>query len=201
MGTATFHKLFLVYCFIKMSTSWCLKTTFAGIDEMNSIDISPDGNRILTGDKSGRVTVYDTASLKIKYIYDFPTEVYSAKYSKDQTMIAIAGIQNDVYVLDADTYSQITTITTDHIEVYEIDFSYDNTRIIACGKNKHSSAWQVSDWSQIYDFNVYHEAFSCKFGDNGHMIVSDSNGDAYTYNENGAQYYRFFPGGGGAISV
>ena len=40
---------------------------------MNSIDISPDGQRILIGDKGGRVTVYDAHSLKIKHMYNFPT--------------------------------------------------------------------------------------------------------------------------------
>ena len=33
------------------------------------------------------------------------------------------------------------------------------------------------------------------------MIISDQNGDAYTYDQDGNQFYRFFPGGGGAISV
>ena len=81
---------------LKITFQWCLKTIFAGTDEMNSVGFSPDGSIIITGSKSGRVILWDAASLKIKEIYDFGTVVYSAKFSKNQQLIAIGGSQDDV---------------------------------------------------------------------------------------------------------
>ena len=61
----------------------------------------------------------------------------------------------------------IATIDTDHQEVWEVDFNYDNTRIITCGKDKYGRVWSTADWSRLFNLNVYHEALSCNFGDNG----------------------------------
>ena len=107
------HYLFLTFLPIH-TFQWCLKTTFAGTNEMNSVGFSPDGTMIITGSKSGRVTIWDSASLKIKHIYHFGTEVYSAKFSKDQQYIAIGGKQDDVQILSSSTMNLLTTIDTDH---------------------------------------------------------------------------------------
>ena len=46
---------------------------------MNSLGFSPDGYIVIIGSKSGRVILWDAASLKMKEIYDFGTVMYSAK--------------------------------------------------------------------------------------------------------------------------
>jgi len=54
--------LFLVLL-IEGGNSWCLKTQFSDSAQINSIDFSRDGSKIVTASDSNRVIVWDAHTL------------------------------------------------------------------------------------------------------------------------------------------
>ena len=56
---------FLLACWLPLIDSWCYKTKFAGSSEIKSIDFSPDGQYILTGEKSGKVMLWKFDTLEV----------------------------------------------------------------------------------------------------------------------------------------
>ena len=107
--------------------------------------------------------------------------------------MAIGGASDDVEIFDVSTKTKIQTIGTDHNEVDELDFNYNNTRLLTCGNDDHGRVWRMSDYGEFTDVNVFHRALSCKFGDTGEFVVSDDNGDSYTYSSSGSRYLRYYP--------
>lgn len=66
------NKLIILFgTFFYTAYFWCLKTTFSGTSQVNSIDFSPDGQYILTGHKSGTLLLWNSKTLEIVDSYDF----------------------------------------------------------------------------------------------------------------------------------
>lgn len=57
--------------FINYVECWCHKTTFAGSSEIKSLDFSPDGQYLLSGETSGKLLIWRTDTLDIVNTYMF----------------------------------------------------------------------------------------------------------------------------------
>jgi WD40 repeat protein len=58
-----FILVILLSFIVNLVNSWCLKTQFADTDQINSIDFSRDGTKIVTASDSKRVIVWDAHTL------------------------------------------------------------------------------------------------------------------------------------------
>ena len=81
---------------------------------MNSVDFSPDGKMIVTGEQSGKMLIWNALTLEIIFSYDFGSAVHTAKFSKDQVWIAVGGASDNVEIFDVASKTKIATIDTDH---------------------------------------------------------------------------------------
>lgn len=144
------------------TTPWCLRTIFANTLNIKSVDFSPDGEFIVTGSSSGTVLLWKANTLEILKTYSFPVAVWEAVFSKDQLLIAIAGEQNNVHVININTFTLNLTLNANHNGiVFDVDFSYDSSKIITCGDDGHTKIWKTSDGSSIADKTNKHESYSC----------------------------------------
>lgn len=99
--------------------NWCLKTSFSDSEKINSIDFSRDGSKIVTASNSDRVIVWDAHTLEQLHVYNATVNVNSAKFSKDNTMIAIGAAQPNIIVLSVPGYTVINnTINSGQTVVY-----------------------------------------------------------------------------------
>lgn len=116
--------------------NWCLKAQFSDSAKINSIDFSKDGSKIVTASDSNRVIVWDAHTLEQLFVYNFTVKPYTAKFSKDNTMIAIGGARSSVHVLSvAPGYPVITTsLSTSQTQVFEVDFNEGTSRFVTCGQ-------------------------------------------------------------------
>lgn len=109
-------KEFKVFCFIfllvallERANSWCWKTQFADSSKINSIDFSRDGSKIVTASDSNLVIVWDAHTLEQLFVYNFSVKAYTAKFSKDNSMIVIGGARSNMHVLSVPAYTILTT--------------------------------------------------------------------------------------------
>lgn len=86
----SFYVIFLITT-IERVNSWCLKSQFSDSGKINSIDFSRDGSKIVTASDSNRVIVWDAHTLEILNVYNLTVKAFSAKFSKNNNMIAIGG--------------------------------------------------------------------------------------------------------------
>ena len=95
----------------------------ADSEVINSIDYSRDGTKIVTASNSKRVIVWDARTFEQLKVYYFPVAAKTARFSKNNQMIAIGGLQDNLHILRVSDYTTITTtFATGHGTVNEVDF-------------------------------------------------------------------------------
>jgi WD40 repeat protein len=85
--------------------SWCFHKSFATPDPINQVNYSPD-NALIVVAGGNNAYIYNAYSFEQIAVYATipPKAVNTAKFSKDQKYIAVAGDQNTVNILNATTY-------------------------------------------------------------------------------------------------
>lgn len=127
---------------------WCLKATFSDSAQINSLDFSNDGSMILSASSSKRVVVWDAHTLNQSYVYNFAATPLTAKFSKDNKLIAIGGAQDSITfinILGGTSNNQASGLG----QVNEVDWSKDG-RFISCGTNAILNAHEFSQGSLSY---------------------------------------------------
>ena len=144
---------------IAWAESWCYKTKFAGADKIMSIDFSPDGQYILTAEQNGRILLWNAQTFDVLKVYIFPTTAQQAKFSKDQTQVAIGGDQDDVYVLNFPAWTLNKTLDTDLESVKCVDFNYNSDVLMTGGKkDKELLNWaNKATYSKLATYKMHHE--------------------------------------------
>lgn len=95
--------------------------------------------------------------------------VYKCVFSKNQELIAFGGDEDSLYFARFANFTQggnPTRIITRNDRIYDIDFSYDGTRIIICG-NKYISVHDYDTRALIYEYAITSGYCSCEFSDLG----------------------------------
>lgn len=136
-----FALLFLSYTVL----SWCEKTHFRELFQINDIDISPDGSMVVTGGTTRRVTVWNFSNFNHIAIINYTNVINSVKFSKDQRFIAVAqgGFAS---ILSASTFAPITTVTGIG-QINDLDFSWDHTRLLTCGSSS-VEVYFTANWTR-----------------------------------------------------
>lgn len=121
---------FLLY----QAYSWCFKTHFAESQQINSIDFSPDRTMVVTGSDSKMAIIWNFTSLEPISNFTGSGAVKSVRFSKNQAYVGIGVSGNStVTILSASTFLLVKSLSTTAGFVNEIDFSWDNSRIMVCG--------------------------------------------------------------------
>lgn len=124
------------------------------------MDTNTDGSLIVTAEYYDGIRLYHKNGTEInstKFPYNNSDYVVTCRFSKDDSMIAYAGWRSSpnrsvITVVDGNL-DLIRTISTNFSYISKIDFSYDNTKIIACGYNNRYSSW--SSCCGTYYYTTY----------------------------------------------
>ena len=123
-----------------------------GVNHVLSLDVSPDGGRLLASNKNGTVAVWDLAAGRVGRTVGVPgTEVARAVFSPDGTQILAACGDNVVRLWDADTGKLLRTFRG-HASggVYACAFGPDGTRVYSGGYDQSFRAWDAATAEEIY---------------------------------------------------
>ena len=90
-------KLIVFLALLYESLQWCLLKTYYELagSRINEVDWSPDGNFIVTGSGSKRVTVISFATSNVVFFKTFATDVNTAKFNRDGTLLAVGRSGDD----------------------------------------------------------------------------------------------------------
>ena len=94
--------------------------------------------------------------------------------SKDMSQVAVGGDSDDVKILNFNTFGLTKTLSTGHGYVYDVDYRYDNQRLLTCGDDKEIKAWMTSGWSNDLSKRLHHEVLSCEYAADDSMLGSGS---------------------------
>jgi hypothetical protein len=102
------------------------------------------------------VNIYNASTHQIVYTYSNSKTPTSVKFSKNSAFIGIAFDDTDVVILNnSPPFSVYRTIATGvsntgNPNIAEIDFRYDSTEILVCGKDRLKT-FSVSTGANILD--------------------------------------------------
>lgn len=160
------------------------------MDPIVSLDFSPDGEYIVTGESSGRVLLWRTNTLEILYTYTFPSRLWAVTYSKNQNSIGISGEQDSIHIVSGSNLGFSTSISTGHNQVYDIDFRYDSRTLLTCGQDKKAKIWNLTDLTRISDVSSSNVIYTCEYSSNNFYATAGVK-DIDTYDTNDNQVYSY----------
>lgn len=136
--------------------SWCLKTTLADFGQINYIDWSRDGTKIVTASTNGtnsRVAIYNARSLDQLHVYTgFGAVVNVVKFSRNSNFLAIGGAQAVIHLMRLTDYTIVNNSisTSGQNPVSGIDFNNGHTNMITCGNNNFLNLYSISGSNIAY---------------------------------------------------
>jgi WD40 repeat protein len=115
-----------------------------------SAAFSPDGTRMVVGEDSGQVTVYDVATGQfIKSLHRHDDRTFVVAWSNDGSRIASASWDGTSKLWEGDTYAPVATITEHDEELYAMTFSPDSSILATGGRGMDIGIWDARTGTNI----------------------------------------------------
>jgi WD40 repeat protein len=143
---------------------------------------------MVTTSNSGRAKIWNAHTFTQLNSYSISSPNY-AKFSKDNSMIAIAANQNNIVILSS-SGSFITNVNSGQTQVNEVDFNENTNRMISCGQAQQTNFYSINAGpSFVNSFNTGPLGSSntcCRFNRNTNDIAVGYSGTGYIngYNTN-----------------
>ncbi len=117
-----------------------------GGGDVLAVDFSPDGGRVVIGDRRGFVEVFDIDGTSLHRVQAHrQKEVKSVRWQPgDGGRIASAGQDGSIRVIDAETYDLALEIQAHENEMYRIAWSPDGRSIAGSGWGNQLRLWSAS---------------------------------------------------------
>jgi len=154
--------------------SGSLKGALAGSQAyVNTMELSPDGGRVVTGDELGFINVWDlSSSSQVATLRGHVQEVLSITFSTDGTKIISSG--NEAIKIWHPTIDRKYLDLLGHRQVCSIAFSPDSSRLVSAGgENGTLKVWDLVSGSEVLTL-CGHEGriWSAVFTPDGTQIIS-----------------------------
>jgi len=126
----------------------------AGIWYWGTLALSPDGSMLINayGD-AGMVTGYDLAG-QAKFNYSFGSRVWAVAISPNGRLLAVAGLPNNVTIIDLETYQQVANLVSDYEYIFNLIFSPDGNMLVV-GYERPGNViklWDTATWQETSTF-------------------------------------------------
>ncbi len=151
-----------------------------GGSTMNTLDFSPDGKVLATGDAAGDILLWDSAEgVKVRNFPSNLSQVLDIKFSPDGSTLAYSGIklgaQPNIWIKEIETGSTRNLRTRDQaFDVYAIAWSPDGQLIATGGVDRVLRIWSVSSGSAVQEIeDVYRGPIrALAFSPNGKWLAT-----------------------------
>jgi WD40 repeat protein len=151
---------------------YCLesnKILFHIVDKLsiNSTDISPDGNNIITSNwrcssipVPGLVKIWNVKTGKrIGMIMKFMTTVDKISYSHNGTMFFILG-PDEISIWQSDGRRELLNINVKNNRIRDACYSPDDKYLLTGGDSGDLTLWDINTGNKIKEINIFHESIN-----------------------------------------
>jgi len=159
--------------------------TLAGDDYdgwINSIDISPDGKRIISGYSDKQIKLWDSETgAEIMTIRGHKLAVTEVAFSPDGKRIVSGSKDGTIKVWDVSTGTELMTLLGHSNEVRSVAFTPDSMQIVSSSKDKTIKVWDTAIREETMSLSGHRGAvFSIAFSPDGTRFVSGGSADTVT---------------------
>ena len=144
--------------------------------EVSSVELSPDGGRLLTGSFDGTARIWDaTTAAPLTPPMKHAAEVISASFSPDGQRVVTASLDHTARVWDANTAAPVSPPLEHGDDVLYAAFSPDGRRVVTTSADKTARVWDAATGQPVtpplrHEDAVYPAAFS----PDGRFVVTAS---------------------------
>jgi len=141
---------------------------------VNSVAVSPNGERIVSGGSSGEIKVWDTMSgTELMTLRGHEALLGPVAFSPDGKRIVSGSRDKTIKVWDAATGTEMMTLLGHTSYVYSAVFSPDGKRIISAGHDGTVRVWDSATGAELMTLRGYEVAAnSAMCSSDGRRIVS-----------------------------
>ncbi len=166
------------------ATAEMLHTLQGHASEVNSVEWSPDGSRVVTtGDDKTAIVWSAYTGAKIVTFSDHIARVRKAVWNIDGTKIVSVSDDKTVKIWSANSGQIIFTLTGHNSRVMDVAWSPDGTKIATAGADQRIIIWSAIDGAKLYTFYVSGGTFrSLVWSPDGTKIATASDLDAIVWN-------------------
>ncbi|MCB0070438.1 MAG: hypothetical protein KDE20_03230 [Caldilineaceae bacterium] len=147
-------------------------------DWIMALSMDAAGKQLAVGDRSGRVTIWDTATFSKTHDFQaHETERFNdLALNGPGTLLATAGNDRVVRIWDVATEELLFTLTGHRTPVLGVAFSPDGTELATAGADEQIILWSVADGAQLARYPNIHSRYinSVAFSPDGARGISAS---------------------------
>lgn len=150
------------------------RTLYSPHDIVSAADYSPDGNFIVTASLDNTARIWDTDSVKSKFILaGHSSDVNDVEFSPDGKTVLTASRDKTAKLWDAETGKVIRTLKGHTGPVRNAVFSEDGTRVATASDDGTVRIWNVDDGAVLAEINCGRGAVLCvAFSSDGSRVIS-----------------------------
>ncbi|MBK9248095.1 MAG: choice-of-anchor D domain-containing protein [Ignavibacteria bacterium] len=176
------------------ATAEMLHTLRGHLSEVNSVEWSPDGSRVVTtGDDNTAIVWSAYTGAKIVTFSDHTSRVRKAVWNIDGTKIATVSDDRTAILWSASSGAAIITLTGHTSRVIDIAWSPDGTKIATAGDDQRVMIWSATDGTRLFsNYSFGGKYRSLKWSPDGTRIAAASDYDAIIWNSlTGAKLFTY----------
>lgn len=150
---------------------------------VRGVAFSPDGNRMVAGDREGVIHIYDIDTGKELATRTQPGAIFAIDFAPDGKSVVTGGSDKIVRLWDAQTLEQRQSMPGHDGPIYNVRFAEQGNLLATVGWNKNIRVWNTETGSQIHSLpgsegDVWGVAFC---GDGTHLVTSGQDAAARVF--------------------
>ena len=133
-----------------ISTDPCIKTFRGHSDEINSIDISPDGKRIASVSDDETVKIWDTATgSEVMILRGHNEKIRCVAFSPEGKRLVSGSQDGIIKIWDSIRGAEVMTLSGHKGWIGSIAFSPDGRHFASCGQDKTVKVWDAKSGAEV----------------------------------------------------
>ena len=122
-------------------------------DEINTIDISSNGEYLVCGGDDGYIEIWSLNNYKLIHrVQSSSKETFAVAFSSDGKKVASGGAEEVIDVWNATSGEQIARLEGHQEEISNISFIDFDRKLVSTAKDKQTKIWNVTQKRSIYTY-------------------------------------------------